>query len=74
MLGMGYGLHAPPTTLVELWIGMVCYIFGGTFYALFIAHISNMIMSMNLAGKKYEQKVNLLSLDRETYGLNFKSS
>jgi hypothetical protein len=62
MLGMGYGQHLPPTTLVELWLGITSYILGGTFYALFIAHVSNLIISRNLAGRNYEEKVTPLSL------------
>ena len=57
MIGMGYSIHAPPTTLPEVWVAMISYILGGIFYALFIAHMSTLILNWNLPGKKYEQKV-----------------
>ena len=57
MIGMGYSLHAPPTTLAEVWVAMVSYTTGSIFFALFIAHMSTLITNVNLPRKKYEQKV-----------------
>ena len=57
MIGTGYGLHAPPTTLPEVWIAIISYMLGGIFYALFIAHMSTLIFIWNLPVKQYEQKV-----------------
>ena len=57
VLGMGYSLHQPPTTLVEVWLAMASFLIGGIFYAVFIAQMSNLILNHDRPAKKYTTMV-----------------
>ena len=59
MLSIGYGT-LPPTTNTDTWMVIISMMLGASFYALFIASMSGLIMSMDLSGKKYDEMVCIL--------------
>ena len=57
MMSIGYGL-TPPTRISDIVVVIFSMALGGTFYALFIGHLSRIILAMDSSGRRYEEKVN----------------
>jgi len=55
-LGMGYG-SIPPVNNTDIWMVNFSMMLGSIFYAIFIGQISNLIMSMDVPGRKYDEMV-----------------
>lgn len=56
MLCIGYGME-PPYNLAEMWVVIISMMLGASFYALFIAYLSGLVVSYDSSGRKYEEKV-----------------
>ena len=56
MLSIGYGPY-PPKTTMDMWMVIASMFLGASFYALFIANISSIILTMDASGRQYEEKV-----------------
>ena len=56
MMSIGYGTE-PPMYLTDVWMAIVSMALGGTFYALFIGHLSRIVLTMDSSGRRYEEKV-----------------
>lgn len=56
MVSIGYG-HMKPNNNVEIWLTIGSMMLGATFYAIFIGHISSLVMALNYSGRKFEEKV-----------------
>ena len=56
MLSIGYGME-PPRNLEEMWLVIISMMLGASFYALFIAHLSGLVISMDAPGHQFEEKV-----------------
>lgn len=56
MVSIGYG-HVKPYNNVEIWLTIGSMMLGATFYAIFIGHISSLVMALNYSGRKFEEKV-----------------
>ncbi|XP_033111122.1 potassium/sodium hyperpolarization-activated cyclic nucleotide-gated channel 2-like [Anneissia japonica] len=57
MLGIGFG-RFPPANITEMWMTVVSVCFGATFYALFIGHMSSLLLSIDAAGRLYNERIN----------------
>lgn len=55
-LGTGYGT-SPPINNTDIWMVNFSMLLGSSFYAVFIAQISSILMSMNVPGRKYNEMV-----------------
>ena len=56
MLSIGYGME-PPYNLAEMWLVIISMMLGASFYALFIAYLSGLVVSWDASGRQYEEKV-----------------
>ena len=59
MLSIGYGME-PPYTIEEMWLVIISMMLGASFYALFIAYLSGLVVSWDASGRQYEEKVSEL--------------
>ncbi|XP_033639838.1 potassium/sodium hyperpolarization-activated cyclic nucleotide-gated channel 3-like [Asterias rubens] len=57
MLSIGFGQH-PPHNLTEMWCATLSMMLGATFYALFIGHMSTLLLSIDASGRIYNEKIN----------------
>ena len=62
MLSIGFGATPPRGGVTETWMVMISMTLGATCYALFVAHMSGLIMTLDTSGRKYEEKVYILYL------------
>ncbi|XP_022080164.1 potassium/sodium hyperpolarization-activated cyclic nucleotide-gated channel 2-like isoform X1 [Acanthaster planci] len=56
MLSIGFGQH-PPQNLTEMWCATLSMMLGATFYALFIGHMSTLLLSIDASGRIYNEKI-----------------
>lgn len=56
MLCIGYG-RFPPHTVGEAWLTILSMLAGATFYAIFIGHMSSLLMHIDSSGRLYNEKV-----------------
>lgn len=56
MVSIGYG-HKKPINVIEIWLTILSMMLGATCYAIFIGHISSLVMALNYSGRKFEEKV-----------------
>lgn len=56
MLCIGYG-RFPPQSLTDMWLTMLSMISGATCYAMFLAHATNLIQSLDSSRRQYREKV-----------------
>lgn len=56
MLSIGFG-RFPPQNVTEVWLTIISMIIGATFYALFIANVSTLLLSTDYSGRLYDEKV-----------------
>ncbi|XP_074659485.1 potassium/sodium hyperpolarization-activated cyclic nucleotide-gated channel 4-like [Tubulanus polymorphus] len=56
MLSIGYG-RAPPVSVTDTWLTMASMLLGATFYALFIAHMSSLLIGIDYSGRLYNEKL-----------------
>ena len=61
MVCIGYGTTRPANNS-DIWTTITSMVSGATFYALFIGHMSAMVMDMNYSGRKYEERVSAVSV------------
>jgi hyperpolarization activated cyclic nucleotide-gated potassium channel 2 len=59
MLCIGFGKF-PPQTTTEVWLTILSMVTGATFYALFIGHMSSLLMSSDSSGRLYNEKAKQL--------------
>lgn len=57
MLSIGFGATPPRGSLLETWMVIISMTLGATCYALFVAHCSGLIMTLDSSGRRYEEKV-----------------
>lgn len=56
MISIGYGKTAPETNS-ETWTVVISMMMGATFYAMFIANVSAIVMSLDASGRHFQEKV-----------------
>ena len=59
MLSIGYGNLGPPVNVADTWVTMISMLAGATFYALFIGHMSSLLMTLDSSGRLYNEKVSV---------------
>ncbi|XP_072028417.1 LOW QUALITY PROTEIN: potassium/sodium hyperpolarization-activated cyclic nucleotide-gated channel 2-like [Amphiura filiformis] len=57
MLSIGFG-RFPPMNVTEMWTTTISMMLGATFYALFIGHMSTLLLSIDASGRMYNEKIN----------------
>ncbi|XP_071966244.1 potassium/sodium hyperpolarization-activated cyclic nucleotide-gated channel 2-like isoform X2 [Antedon mediterranea] len=57
MLGLGFGRY-PPANITEMWLTVISVCFGATFYALFIGHMSTLLLSIDASARLYNERIN----------------
>ncbi len=53
---VGYG-RFPPKIISEVWLTIISMLVGATFYALFIGHMSSLMLKVDSAGRLYHEKL-----------------
>ncbi|XP_077978852.1 potassium/sodium hyperpolarization-activated cyclic nucleotide-gated channel 2-like [Glandiceps talaboti] len=56
-LSIGFGSH-PPTNISDMWATTVSMMIGASFYALFIGHMSTLLLSIDASGRFYNERIN----------------
>ncbi|XP_070550143.1 potassium/sodium hyperpolarization-activated cyclic nucleotide-gated channel 2-like [Ptychodera flava] len=56
-LSIGFGKY-PPDNIAEMWATTLSMMVGATFYALFIGHMSTLLLSIDASGRFYNERIN----------------
>mmetsp|Transcript_20395 Transcript_20395/g.47391 ORF Transcript_20395/g.47391 Transcript_20395/m.47391 type:complete len:855 (-) Transcript_20395:14-2578(-) len=61
--------HMKSWCVTEHWITLICYYIGAIMYSVLISNFSSILMSMNMAGQAYEEKMQTVNEYMKTHRL-----